>query len=128
MSKVEVAAEGPGAGFAIGMAGAAIAAAVFVVLTASTGTTYHLFPLLIGFAPGGLPRLLTDQPLASRETVIAIVAGVLLVSAAWLVLVVIDEMPTATLISDQPGGVGGEFVLFGGLGALFGSWWGSRPA
>jgi hypothetical protein len=127
MSKVESAADGPGAGIVIGGAGAAIAAAVFVVLTASTGKTHHLFPLLIRFAPGGLPRLLSDQPLGSRESVIAIVAGALLVVVTRLVLVVLDEMPTAMLVSDQPRGVSGEFVLFGGLGALAGSFWGSRP-
>jgi hypothetical protein len=112
----------------IGIAGAVIAAAVFVVLTSATGATYHLFPLLIGFVPGGLPRLLSERPLNPREGTIATVAGLAAVGVAWLALVLLDEMPAATLISDQPGGVPGEFVLFGLLGAILGGWWGSRSA
>ena len=115
-------------GIVIGVLGAAVAAAIFIVLTASTGTTYHLFPLLIGFVPGGLPRVLADRPISPREGTMATVAGILAVGAAWLVLVILDEMPAATLIADQPGGVGGEFVLFGVLGAIVGGWWGSRAA
>ena len=38
----------------------------------------------------------------------------------------LDEMPSATLLDNQPGGVRGEFALFGILGALAGSWWGSQ--
>ena len=115
-------------GIALGILGAAVAAAVFVVLTAATGTTYHLFPLLIGFVPGGLPRLLSERPISPREGTIATVAGLVAVGVAWLALVILDEMPTATLIADQPGGVPGEFVLFGVLGAIVGGWWGSRPS
>jgi hypothetical protein len=101
-----------------------VAGAIFVVLTARTGTTYHLFPLLIAFFPGGLPRLLTERPITAREPMIAIVLGV---AAVWLTLVLLDEMPSATLLEDQPGGVAGEFVLFGLLGAALGAWWGARP-
>ena len=116
-----------GGSIAIGIIGAIVAGALFVVLTASTGTTYHLFPLLIAFVPGGLPRVMSEHSISSRDGMVAAVVGFAAVIAAWLAMVVIDEMPTATLISDQPGGVGGEFVLFGGVGAIVGGWWGSRP-
>jgi hypothetical protein len=104
-----------------------VAGAIFVVLTARTGTAYHLFPLLIAFFPGGLPRLLTERPITAREAMIAIVLGVAAVAGVWLTLVLLDELPSATLLEDQPGGVAGEFVLFGLLGAALGAWWGARP-
>lgn len=115
-------------GIGVGIVGAIAAAAIFVVLTASTGTTYHLFPLLIGFVPAGLPRVLAERPIARRGAVIAALVGIAAVGAAWLTLEVLDEMPSATVIGDQPGGVAGEFVLFGAVGALLGAWWGSRAA
>ncbi len=110
-----------------GVAVAALFAAVFVVLTANTGTTYHLFPLVIAAAPGALPRLLRDVPLSRRAGAVAVALGALAVAAAWITLVALDEMPRAVLFSGQPGGVEGEFVLFGLLGALAGGWWGTRP-
>jgi len=116
------------ASITVGIVAAVAAAAGFVMLTASTGTTYHLFPLLIGFVPGGLPRVLSERPISTRDGVLAIVAGMVAVSAAWLALELMDEMPTATFFSGQPGGVPGEFILFGVLGALIGGWWGSRPS
>jgi hypothetical protein len=111
---------------AIGLIGALVAGGAFVALTAKTGTTYHFFPLLIGFLPGGLPRVLGERPLSAREGTIATVLGIAVIGAVWLVLVMLDEMPTATFISNQPGGVGGELALFGILGALIGGWWAAR--
>jgi hypothetical protein len=75
--------------------------------------------------PGSLPRLLVEHPLTTREDTIATVAG--LVVVVWLALVILDKMLAATLIIDQLGGVPGEFVLFGLLGAILSGWWGSRP-
>ena len=54
--------------------------------------------------------------------------GAVAVVVAWITLVALDEMPHTTLIADQPGGVEGEFVVFGLLGAFAGGWWGTRPA
>ncbi|MDA0352165.1 MAG: hypothetical protein DWG79_00385 [Chloroflexi bacterium] len=128
MAQVEV--NQPEAGTSRIVGGALVAfaaAAIFVVLTARTGTTYHLFPLLIAFLPAGLPRVLAERQLGSREATIAAVIGLLAMGGAWLALALLDEMPSATLIADQPGGVGGEFALFGIAGALLGGWWCSRP-
>lgn len=127
MAKAEArSANAAAANVTVGIVAAVAASAGFVVLTASTGTTYHLFPLLIGFMPGGLPRVLAERPISRRDGVLAIITGVVAVGAAWLALELLDEMPAATFFSDQPGGVPGEFVLFGVLGALIGGWWGSR--
>jgi len=128
MAQVEVNQPEAGTGRIVGGALAAFAAAaIFVVLTARTGTTYHLFPLLIAFLPAGLPRVIVERQLGSREATIAAVIGLFAMGGAWLALALLDEMPGATLIADQAGGVGGEFALFGIAGALLGGWWGSRP-
>ena len=113
---------------AFGTAAAAVAATIFVLLTSSTGATYHLFPLAIAAAPPLLPRLLFDRPLSMSRAQIAAVLGLVTVAAAWLALVLLDEMPRTTLIANQPGGVPGEFVAFGLLGAFAGAWWGSRAS
>jgi hypothetical protein len=127
MAKANSATETPGfSGIALGLGGSAIAAVLFVVLTSATGTTYHLFPVLIAFLPAGLPRVLSERPVSVREGLIAAILGFVIVLAVWLSLELLDEMPAATLIGDQPGGVAGEFVLFGAIGALIGGSWGAR--
>jgi len=110
----------------VGVVAAAAAAAVFVLLTVRTGTTYHLFPLVIAGAPGVIPRLVFDRPLDARQGTLATLLGVAAVAIAWGALELVDEVPSATLLSDQPGGVRGELALFGVLGALAGWWWGSK--
>jgi hypothetical protein len=39
-----------------------------------------------------------------------------------LPLVLLDEMPATTFLQGQPGGIHGEFVAFGLLGALTTAW------
>ena len=109
-----------------GTLAAAIAAAVFIVLTTTTGATYHLFPLAIAAAPVLIPRLLLERPLSNARARIAAALGLAAVGAAWLTLVLLDEMPTTTFFEGQPGGVPGEFIVFGLIGALAATWWGSR--
>jgi hypothetical protein len=104
----------------------AIAAAIFVALTIGTGATYHLFPLAIAAAPAVLPRLLLERPLSRSRAAIAALLGLAAVGIAWLTLVALDEMPVTTFFEGQPGGVPGEFIAFGLLGALAATWWGSR--
>ena len=55
----------------IGVASAAVAATVFVLLTVNTGTTYHLFPLVIAAASGVIPRLVFDSALTPRQGTLA---------------------------------------------------------
>ena len=114
--------------FAFGTAAAAIAATIFVLLTSSTGATYHLFPLAIAAAPALLPRLLFARPLTPGRTRLAAALGLAAVAAAWLALVLLHQMPRTTFFEGQPGGVPGEFVAFGLLGALAAAWWGSRAS
>ena len=109
-----------------GVLASIVAAVIFVALTARTGTTYHLFPVLIAFLATGLPRVLTELPIGRRDATFGSVLGVVVVVAAWRALELLDDMPSATLIAGQPGGVPGEFLLSGVLGALVGAWWGTR--
>ena len=113
---------------ALGTAAAALAATIFVALTAATGATYHLFPLVIAAAPALLPRLLFARPLTPGRTRLAAALGLAAVAAAWLALVLLHQMPRTTFFEGQPGGVPGEFVAFGLLGALAAAWWGSRAS
>jgi len=111
---------------ALGVAAAVIAAVIFVVLTTATGATYHLFPLAIAAAPALLPRLLLERSISSSTAAISAALGLAAVGGAWVTLLVLDEMPLTTFVEGQPGGVPGEFIAFGLVGALVAAWWGSR--
>jgi hypothetical protein len=105
----------------IGAAAAAIAAAAWVLITAlADGTTYHLFPLLIGAAAPVVARYVVPDPLSVVEAAIATAAGAIAWLAGWAVLVAIDQWPSATFLEDQPGGVEGETIVFGLAGAVIG--------
>jgi uncharacterized membrane protein AbrB (regulator of aidB expression) len=113
------------------VAGAAFAfalAALWVVLTALTGKTYHLAPGLIAWVPGltfGLFRHgLADGATRRARLGLASVAsmlGVFAVAAGWAVIAVDGVTPSATVFAAQPGGVGGEVALAALLGALLGA-------
>lgn len=81
---------------------------------------------MVAAAPGVTPRLVFERLLDGRQGTLATLLGLAAVALAWGALELLDEMPSATLLSDQPGGVRGEFALFAVLGALAGSWWGSQ--
>jgi hypothetical protein len=101
----------------LGMRGAAAAVIValavdgaWVLLTAATGKTYHLAPLIAAAAPGVLLRGREDR----RRPTLAIAA--LAVAIGWTVIVVTGVEPSATILPGQPGGVTGEVVSFGLVG------------
>ncbi len=109
----------------LGAAAADVAVTVWVVLTARSGVTYHLFPLVIAASVGFMSRL-SGAPLRPLEAAAATAGGLLAVAAGWLALVILDETPTATFIADQPGGVPGETAIFALLGAALSLWWVTR--
>ena len=106
----------------LGATAAAVAVAVWVVLIARSGVTYHLFPLVIAASVGFMSRL-SGAPLRPLEAAVSTAGGLLTVAAGWLVLVLLDETPTATFVEGQPGGVPGETVIFALLGAALSLWW-----
>ena len=109
----------------LGAATAAVAVAVWVALTARSGVTYHLFPLVIAASVGFMSRL-SGAPLRPLEAATSTAGGLLTVAAGWLVLVILDETPTATFSADQPGGVPGETAAFALLGTALSWWWARR--
>ena len=105
----------------LGAAAALVASAVWVILTAAAdGTTYHLFPLLIGAAAPVAARYVVPSPLAAIEAAAAAALGAVAWIAGWLVLVVLDSWASATFLEDQPGGVEGETIVLGLAGAVIG--------
>lgn len=98
-------------------------------LTAATGKTYHLAPLIAAAAPGALRRAL-GVPAGTKAAVAAGFAAVLIGSLGILIAGV---EPTATLWPGQPGGVRGEVAAFAALGLAIGAgtgptWWLRRLA
>ena len=89
--------------------------AAWVLLTAATGKTYHLAPLLAATAPGFVMRA---RP---RPRLPALAIGVIGVAVGWLLIVLSGIAPTATIVDGQPGGVAGEVVAFAALGLAIGA-------
>lgn len=101
------------AGLGVGLAGAV--SIIWVLLTAETGLTFHLAPGVIAAAPafawvaaGG------EQAPAWR---LSLLIGWPAVAAGWLALEMTERTPTATFVSNQPGGVEAEVVVTAVLGA-----------
>ena len=106
----------------MGVAAAAVATTIWVVLTARTGTTYHLFPFIVAASLGVMSRL-GGPPLSRVEAAVTTMGGLGAVAAGWFVLVATNETSHATFVADQPGGVGGETIVIALLGAAFSAWW-----
>jgi len=97
------------------VAAAVAVAGVWIGLTAWTGKTYHLAPVLAAAAPAVVAR--GRGPVASPRVAFLAGAGVGVALGAWAALVALGIEPTATVVDRQPGGVAGEVVL----GALAGA-------
>lgn len=99
-----------------GFAAALALAGAWVGLTAATGSTYHLAPLIVAAAPAVLARAAE----AAVSPIAAVVAGAIAAAAGWVAIVIAGVEPTATVIADQPGGVAGEVVVAGIVGLAIG--------
>ena len=106
----------------MGVTAAAVATTIWVVLTARTGTTYHLFPFIVAASLGVMSRL-GGPPLSRVEAAVTTIGGLGAVAAGWFVLVATNETSHATFVADQPGGVGGETIVIALIGAAFSAWW-----
>lgn len=109
----------------VGVLAAAAATAVWVALTANTGTTYHLFPFVVAASLGVMGRL-GGPAMGRAEAGAAAAGGLIAVAIGWSVLVAFDETSSATFVADQPGGVAGETAVFAVLGGAFSLWWSLR--
>ena len=114
------------AALALSVAAALVATAIWVALTARTGVTYHLFPFVIVAGAGFLARP-GGAPLRRMEAVASAAVGLAAVALGWVALVALHETPSATFVTDQPGGVPGEVAVIAALGAVFALWWTTRP-
>lgn len=105
---------------ATGVAAAAGLAVLWIGLTALTGKTYHLAPLLTALAPGLSARLFgaarRSYPLAAAAALV----GAAVAALGWGIIVAAEIEATATIVGDQPGGVGGEVVVAIALGSVLG--------
>lgn len=102
------------------LAGTALAA-LWVALTALDGRTYHLAPALIAVAPAALVHI-SGELAVNRSTIVLLAAGGgLLAAGGWIVIVSLGLEPTATVLPAQPGGVEGEVLAGGLVGAIGGA-------
>jgi hypothetical protein len=101
----------------IGLVAAAGLVVLWVGLTALTGKTYHLAPLLAALAPGLSVRLLDAARRSYPLAAAAALLGASVSALAWGFIVAWQIEPTATIVSNQPGGVTGEVLV----GILIGS-------
>ena len=98
-----------------------IATVAWVVITSlADGTTYHLFPLLIGATGPAFARYAAGNRLTTPELLVSASDGAIGWIVGWLVLVSMDQWPSSTVFADQPGGVGGEAVVLGLAGGVIG--------
>ena len=91
-------------------------AVAWVALTMSTGKTYHLAPAIVAAAPPYLWRA-ADRARSRAPLIAGPATGI----AAWLVLVAFGQVPSATLVPGQPGGVWPEAALAIALGVAVGA-------
>ena len=99
----------------------AIAVAVWVVITSiGDGTTYHLFPLLIGASGPVFARYAAGDKLNGVEALVSASDGAVGWIVGWALLASMGNWPSSTVFADQPGGVGGETVVLGLAGGLIG--------
>ena len=105
----------------VGAIAVTVATAAWVVITSlADGTTYHMFPLLIGATGPGFAHYAARERLRLVEAVVAAGDGVAGWIVGWAVLVSMDRWPSSTVFADQPGGVGGETVMLGLAGGVIG--------
>jgi hypothetical protein len=108
---------------AAGIGFALAATAAWVALTAATGKTYHLAPIVIAAAPGIAARA-TEREVSWT---VAAATGLAAVAAGWAVIVAADIEPSAMLVEGQPGGVEGEVVVGALIGAAISAFAARRP-
>lgn len=104
-----------------GLAAALVLAAIWVVLTAWSGATYHLAPPLAAVAPGFVTRMNGSVAPVRRLGVLSFLFGVGTAAAGWALIVALGIEPSAVLFENQPGGVPGEVAAGALLGGAVGA-------
>ena len=105
----------------VGAIAVAVATTAWVVITSlADGTTYHMFPLLIGATGPSFARYAAGNKLTPVEALVSAGDGAVGWIVGWAMLVSLGQWPSSTVFADQPGGVGGETILFGLAGGAIG--------
>lgn len=102
----------------LGLAAALAVAGLWIALTAATGKTYHLAPVVAAAVPALVAGVFSNTELAGRSTALAVAAGLAAVAIGWVLIEALGITPTATVLEAQPGGVHGEVVVGALLGAV----------
>lgn len=93
----------------------------WVALTALTGKTYHLAPLIAAAAPAVVVGARWGSERPGRSAALASALGLSAVAAGWAAMTALGITPAATIVDDQPGGVSGEVAIGALLGAALGA-------
>ncbi len=105
----------------IGAIAVTVATGAWVVITAlGDGTTYHLFPLLVGASGPVFARYAAGDRLNPLEALVSASDGAVGWIVGWAILAGMGEWPSSTVFADQPGGVGGETIVMGLAGGVIG--------
>lgn len=105
----------------VGAIAVTIATAAWVLITSmADGTTYHLFPLLIGATGPVFARYAAGDRLTPVESLVSASDGAIGWIVGWVLLAGMGEWPSATVFADQPGGMAGETIAMGLIGGAIG--------
>jgi hypothetical protein len=105
----------------VGAIAVTVATGAWVVITAlGDGTTYHLFPLLVGASGPVFARYAAGDRLNPLEALVSASDGAVGWIVGWAILAGMGEWPSSTVFADQPGGVGGETIVMGLAGGVIG--------
>lgn len=104
--------------YAVVFAIVGLVATVWVLLTRTSGLTYHFFPLVISASAPVVPAMVFGLSLPRLAALRLAGGGLLVVATGWAAMALGGFAPTATFVAGQPGGVPAEVVFF----ALLGAW------
>lgn len=90
----------------------------WIALTAATGKTYHLAPLLGAIAPALTIRAVLGTRIGASSGLVLGTLGAALMLGAWGLIVALDIEPHATLADGIPGDVFGEVVIGAAIGLV----------
>ncbi len=101
-----------------GIAVALVVGGAWIALTAATGKTYHLAPLLGAVGPGLTVRSLLGTRLGWMSGLALGGAGAALMIGCWGIILALDIEPTTTIADGIPGDVLGEVIIGAAAGAV----------
>lgn len=93
----------------LGLAAGVATVGIWVALTARTGNTYHLAPVVATLAPAGVARL-RDLRASMSGALVLVALGLAVTAVGWASIELVGVEPSATFVADQPGGVTGEVI------------------